>query len=452
MTKTLLLPAEILSRELDARLLQGVLGLERGWRVILGSKALMNRAIWRLPRGLYLCQTLTHKRLPVLKLLERLGHVSVGWDEEGLIYLDRDVYMMRRVSSETLARLSGLIAWGPQSAEDLGPRAAAANLTPKAFGNPRFDLLRPELHGLYAAEVDAIRREHGDFVLFNTSFSSCNPVVSLHDQQTRAISEKDRPADGATNRRFRDWTDHRKRLFDAFLVDMPELARRNPDLNFVVRPHPSENAATWSAAFENLVNVKVVREGASIPWLMAARALVHNNCMTAAEAAVMGHAPVAYCPETILELESALPNPVSRRTANVEELSAAVRLAFEGRLTLGDAQRATLDRFISGITGPLASSEILDYCDAIYAAAAPAKRLAALPAIRARIDGAWRHYRKSSRKDHLTDRYLAKVFPPTPASEVAARATKIARTLGLAAPIAAREISKNIFELSAANR
>ena len=45
----LLLPAEIRSRELDGRLLLGLLAAERGWRVIVGSKAMINRRLAKFP-------------------------------------------------------------------------------------------------------------------------------------------------------------------------------------------------------------------------------------------------------------------------------------------------------------------------------------------------------------------------------------------------------------------
>jgi len=39
---------------------------------------------------------------------------------------------------------------------------------------PRSDLLRPEMHAYYAAEVEKIRREVGDFILVNTNFNHVN--------------------------------------------------------------------------------------------------------------------------------------------------------------------------------------------------------------------------------------------------------------------------------------
>lgn len=451
MTKTLILPAEIISRELDARLLQGVLALKRGWRVIVGSKALINRGIWRLPASLYLCQTLTHKRLTMLKLLGRLGHVSYGWDEEGLIYLDRDVYLMRRVSSDTLGKLAGLIAWGLESADDLNHRANTVNLSARPLGNPRFDLLRPELRGLYAKDVDTIRRAHGDFILINTNFSSQNPVVSLHDLPARTLSDKNKPT-GNEPTRFTGFLEHRRKVFNSFLKDLPKLASENPDLSFIVRPHPGEDIATWKEILQEKTNVQVIREGTSIPWLIAAKALVHNGCTTAVEAAMIGHTAIAYCPELSLENESGLPNPISHRVFTVDDLGVAVRLAFQNRLPMGAEQRALAERYVSGIAGPLATEIILDYCEELYGARRKMKVTEFAVAAVSRILAVRRHIYKSLRRGHLTDRYLAKVFPAISSASVAARATEIAMAIGLPFRVSAQDIAVNVFELRADQR
>lgn len=446
MTKTLLLPAEIASRELDARLLQGVLALDRGWRVIVGSKALINRGIWRLPPSLYLCQTLTHKRFTMLKLLNRMGHMSYGWDEEGIIYLERDVYLMRRVSTDTLSLLDGLIAWGQQSAEDLNHRAITVNLSARPLGNPRFDFLRPELRRLYVNEVEAIQRAHGDFVLINTNFSSFNPIISLHDLPKRVISDKNIPT-GNEPKRFAEVLEHRRKIFDLFLKDLPKFTSQHPDLKFIVRPHPGEDIAIWDKIFQGQTNVQVIREGTSIPWLIAAKALVHNSCTTAVEAAIIGHTAIAYCPELSLENESGLPNAISHRVGSIDELGAAVKLATAKRLVMGAEQRAILEHYVSGITGPLATETILDYCDEIQVARSKSNASSYAKWAVTRFFAAGRHAYKSLRRDHLTDRYLAKVFPPIAPQYVTVRANDIAEALDIPFRVSARKISTNIFEL-----
>jgi surface carbohydrate biosynthesis protein len=409
----------------------------------VGSKALINRAIWKIPRGVYLCQTMTHKRRTMLKLLRRLGFVCVGWDEEGFIYLDRDVYLMRRISLDTLKHLDSVITWGKQGAEDVGHRSRAIGLEPLPLGNPRFDLVRRELHALYADEVDAIRAKFGCFVLINTNFPSLNPIVSLHDQKPRETSSKHPPSE-AELKRFASFQDHRREVLKGFVEALPKLARKLPDVRFIMRAHPGENEEIWKAAFAGLANVNVIREGSSVPWLVAADALIHNGCTTAVEAAVIGLTPIAYCPAVSPGEESAVPNPISFRAYNLDDLEHAVRRSAGRTLPMGNEQAALLSRHLSSIEGDLASAAIMDHVDTLEMER-PSPGMLTRTFYRAYA--VLRHAYKSMRRDHLTDRYLARVFPEVSAGRVSARANQIAKALSFSENIRVRTISRNIFEL-----
>ena len=73
-----------------------------------------------------------------------------------------------------MRQLSHLIAWGPDDA-DVFRRYPGYNGTEiHITGNPRGDLMRPELREFYRTEVDALRERFGDFVLVNTNFAEVN--------------------------------------------------------------------------------------------------------------------------------------------------------------------------------------------------------------------------------------------------------------------------------------
>lgn len=441
MRKTLILPAEIHSREFDARLLHGIVAAQHGWRVITGSKALINRAIWRMPRGVYLCQTMTHKRVIVLRMLKSLGFAAFGWDEEGLIYFSRDIYLMRRISVDTLAMLQSMVTWGKQAAEDVEERAKSVGLTPLPLGNPRFDLVRPELKGLYDKEVAAIRARYGRFVLINTNFSSFNAVISLHDLKPRTTSEKHAPTE-TEKAGFAKGLAHRREVYDRFLADLPSFTAQHRDTTFVLRAHPGENEGTWRKVFAGQANVHVIREGSSIPWLIATDALIHNNCTTAVEAAIAGLVPICYCPVVSLEDESTLPNPISYRVYDFAEMTDAIRQSTAKTLRMHPEQRAILGHHVSAIDGALAAQRVMTHLDSLTLPNSnPLKRAGTL------AFGAIRQLFKSLRRDHITDRYLDKVFPTLRTEDVEARANQIANALNEPRKIAINQITRNVFEL-----
>ncbi len=67
------------------------------------------------------------------------------------------------------------------------------------------------------------------------------------------------------------------------------LLQQLPDMSIVLRPHPSERIETWLEHFQGMPRLSVVREGASIPWILASEALIHTNCTTGVEAVALDH-------------------------------------------------------------------------------------------------------------------------------------------------------------------
>ena len=443
--KTLILPAEIKSRELDARLLHAALALGAGWRVITGSKALINRNIWRIPRGVYLMQTMTHKRLYMARLLKALNFKIIGWDEEGLVYLDKGLYLSRRISSETSLYIDQVFTWGRQGREDIAERCSSP-VTP--IGNPRFDMLRPEVRGVYGAQVDKIRINHGDFILVNTNFSSINPIISLHDAPERAISERDKGDGEKISQQYTGFLQHRQQMFDAFCEVMPKLAAAFPDRTIVIRPHPAEDLNTWQQKFKAIDNIKIIREGASIPWLLASKVLIHNGCTTAIESRLLGNHPLAFAPVSSSDHESPLPNGVSHMATGSGDLIALVEKGLAGSLAMTREQEEFLNQYVSGRTGPFAAQIALEQGGTLLASQR-SSLLTTLNEIRLRALALGRYVYKAMRSNHRTDRYLKKVYPKTTAVEIEDRVNQLASELNLdiAGKIRARAIATNIFDL-----
>ena len=446
--RQLVLPAEIRSREFDARILQGLLAVQRGWQVVLGSKAMISRHIWRFPRGVFLCQTLTGRRVTILDLVTNLGMSSIGWCEEGLIYQSRDIYLMRRVAPDTLSKLSAVVAWGEQSRADLSVAAKPLGIDIHSFGNPRFDLLRAQLRGIHAEDVDQLRKRFGDFILINTNFSNVNCAPEAKARMMPAApSSSESSADLVE--RFEAFREYRRELFQHFQQMIPSLAARFPKRTIVIRPHPAENPDVWRDIAAHQPNVEVVREGAVVPWILAAKALIHNGCTTAVETALLDRCPIAYCPVVRPELDAVLSNDISRSAGSIDELMELVETEMADGLSLDEEQQQLLDHFVSSRHGPLASERILDLCDSI--ADTNEIENVRVP-LQARLAVMMRHVRKSVRLNHRNDRYHPTVFPATDAAYVERRCAAMASCLNpaTARPVAVRALGSNIFEMKAA--
>jgi surface carbohydrate biosynthesis protein len=448
-----MVPVEIQTRELDAKLLLSCIAAERGFPVILGSRAFVHFLADSVPRGVYLAKSMRSLSIRMFDILRQLGHEIVCWDEDGLVRLVDEEYYRRRLSPITMRQISHLIAWGPDNArafrEYPGYHGAPIHIT----GNPRVDLMRKELREFHRPQVDAIRDEYGDFVLVNTNFGQVNHYISeLGDMTTAAETTKSGPATPFDIGKGR----HRRALYNHFQEMLPALCEALADRRVILRPHPSENHHPWHAIASRCGNLAVVHEGSVIPWLIAAQTLVHNGCTTGVEAAVLGTPVVSFMPVVSETYDRDLPNSVGLRVHSLDDLCTMVRDLADGD-PAGTADssefKKIMDRHVAALNGPLAAERIVDVLEqAEYGKRQPP----ATPLeqhLRGWVRNKWRTMikrRNMRRSDHRNNAaYHDHRFPEISTEEIRSRVMRMGHLLNRFDGIRVERHSKHVFWISA---
>ena len=98
---TLLIPVENQVRELDPKLLLAYVAAKRGYSCILGFRREMHFHISSFPPGIYLSKSMTAASDLMFKIMRKLGHEIVAWDEEALVHLPPDTYFSRNFSTDS---------------------------------------------------------------------------------------------------------------------------------------------------------------------------------------------------------------------------------------------------------------------------------------------------------------------------------------------------------------
>ncbi len=381
----LLIPIENQVRELDPKLLLACIAAEHGFPSVIGSRWEMDLHIGSFSRGVYLSKSVKSGNGRLFKILRKLGHEVVAWDEEALVHLPDETYYSRRLSPTALESVSGLFAWGEDNAEMWRRYPEFPSQVPiHVTGNPRVDLLRPEMRGFYEQEVARIREAHGDFILVNTNFNHVNafsPGQNLF--QTSNVSGGEpvfgEAARGMTRAYAEGLRDHKQAVLEDFKGMIPALERAFPDHVIVVRPHPTENPAVYREMASRCERVRVTNEGNVVPWLLATTVLVHNGCTTGVEAYVMGVPAVSYratVDERYDEGFYRLPNALSHQCFDFESLRETLERVFRGELGVagGEARRAVIDHYLAGREGPLACERIVSVLEEMVAGPLPLRR------------------------------------------------------------------------------
>jgi surface carbohydrate biosynthesis protein len=362
--KWILLPIETKIREFHAKVLLACVAAEAGFCVVLWTLGDSKKQKWRsLPRGICLEKSIVKANAKKFALLRKFGNKVCAWCEEGLVLLSRQEYQQRRVCPESVGQVEYFFAWGDYQADAIVEKVPSAKELIRVYGNPRIDILRPEFRSIFDDDVEALRERYGDFILVNTNFSLCN-----HVKGTEAVIKIFKKSGKISNKEqesfYHNWIEYKNKLHQEFVLMVQAVSRSYPDLTIIIRPHPSEDFESWKQVTADLDNVRVIHQGNVIPWLRAARVVVHNGCTTGLEGYLLGSSVIAYQPVTSPEFDFYLPNIVSRKATSTENIIETIELIFsEGAHALVDDNKnnhAIVDSYLKGLEGALASEQIVE--------------------------------------------------------------------------------------------
>jgi len=459
----LLIPVENQVRELDPKLLLACIAARRGFPSYIGSRREFHFNITVFPRGIYLSKSVTGASDMMFRIMRHLGHEIVAWDEEALVHLPDEIYYSRRLSPAAMAYVSRFFAWGEDNAElwrryPHMPKSAVIKVT----GNPRNDLLRPELHAYYNNEVEKIKNEYGNFILVNTNFNHVNaftPVQNLFQpvENSGDTPKFGRAAKGMTREYAEGLCDHKQAIFEDFQRMIPALDRAFPDYRIVVRPHPTESQQIYHDIAARCERVQVTNEGNVVPWLLATRALIHNSCTTGVEAYVMRVPALTYrasVNETYDFGFYRLPNLISHTCLNFEELEAKLKKILNGELgpADGDDRKQLIAHYLAAQEGPLACERMMDVLEDIAGGQAKLPK----PGMVARISGKslWamrtliKRYKDSRPGSHNRPEFQRHRYPEISLQDMQARISRFKQVLNIGEDLKVKPVFDKFFRIS----
>ena len=459
---TLLVPVENQVRELDSKLLLACIAASRGFSSIIGSRREIHFNISSFSSGIYLSKSMTAASDRMFQIMQNLGHVIVAWDEEALVHLPPETYFSRRLSPVAMAFVPHMLAWGQDNAELWRqyphlPHGAEIHVT----GNPRNDLLRPEIRHYYDNIVEELEERYGDFILINTNFNHVNafyPGLNLFVPPDKPGSKLNfgRAARGMTREYAEGLRDLKQAVFEKFQQLIPALEQTFPDYNIVVRPHPTENQEIYRNIAGRCKRVWVTNEGNVVPWLMATRAVIHNGCTTGVEAYVMGVPAISYRAKVNEHYDYGfyrLPNLLSHQCFDFEELKLTLGKILTGQLGAagGDERKKLAGQYLAALDGALACERIVDVCEKIK----DGQSARSEPALRHRLKG---HCMATMRT--LKRKFKARLpgsrnkpefhrhrYPRVSLEEMRTRISRFQRVLGDSRELQVEKISKQFYQV-----
>lgn len=351
----LYLPITSQPREQDAKLLLAMFACESGFTPVIGYRTAFRAQLHRLKPGMFLVHN-ARQRPRNIERLSSFGHRVLVLDEEALVRQSDEIFLKKH-PKDAFKHVERILCWGENDAALWVDTEDRPRCETTIVGNPRMDLMRPELSGYYKKTVEKLRDNYGDYVILNTNF----PAVNNKTSQGGGVRLSKWALDARGQQIEREFLDNKRAMFEATLALLQPLAEAISPLTLVVRPHPNENHAPWEEAAKGVDNIHVIFEGGVVAWLLGAKALVHNNCTTAVEAAVVG-LPVLNFRPWQSKHDNPLVHEFGVNCENTVAVASVLRGLVDGnRCTLTSSQRDLLQRHVANFDGALSCQRIVRF-------------------------------------------------------------------------------------------
>lgn len=286
---------EIVSRELDSKLLLAITAAAKGHEVLVSDVETIEKGVARgfLKPGIFHTKSLTPSEAKIKRhsMLIKAGLKITSIDEEGgLTSKNYDNMSKIRYSSKTINQSSAVFAWGKDDYKTLRKNFSKFNSKIYKTGSPRADLWQPKFSNYWKKPKNLPKKP---YLLISSNMNVCD-VQHFYEriQSDRKSGYFERDPNHFIER-FKVKSNNFIKAIE-FINAIKHLSKFNNGYTIVLRPHPIENVNCWKILLEGISNIHIVREGSIDSWLKNSFAIMHNGCTTALEAAISKKPVVTY--------------------------------------------------------------------------------------------------------------------------------------------------------------
>lgn len=220
--------------------------------------------------------------------------------------------------------------WGQRTYDAFREHSGMAEDRMRITGCPRYDYCAPKWRKV-------LHSAHSGHILINLNFPSINPWWG-HAEYSRAerkitfhsafkeISNVAKIVNVDVNRAL-PLEQERMRVLNEYVRVVDEIAARNPERSFVLRPHPFENMHIYREIFADRRNVTVDSSGEVTHVISRAEFVIHLNCSTSVETRLLDKLPVSleFLNSELLRVNIHLPSQISHPAHNLEQLDEIIK-------------------------------------------------------------------------------------------------------------------------------
>lgn len=269
---------EIFDRELGGAILLTMSAIKNGWQVVLGGKGgiFPNLSRFKDMPGVFLLKSIVPGEVNFQKRILNDGHKITSLDVEGLVPSEGEAGVKLRYSQESIELSDILFFWGEKhykSVHTIYPKIKNKSII---SGSPIID-------DIFLRQKKRIKKPQRQLnkILVATSCGYSNHISGKNYSYRMTMGAMANNLDKSEITKL-----HNEVLLDElvfcfwkkFIID---LAKKLPNTDIVVRPHPSENKLFWEKYLGQYTNIIVNKTGSINDQMIDSDAFIHFNSTTA---------------------------------------------------------------------------------------------------------------------------------------------------------------------------
>ena len=329
LNKIVYLPIEIKNREFYSKTILAAKLIQKNFKVVIGQQYFIYDQILKkkFPPGIFFQNSLNEIKYNQLKKFKEIQFYNVLLDEENysMSFKHQDVFFIENTSRSYF--YDCIDKHYCNTVNELNALKKIAKNKKKFVltGNVRKEFLE-KYSGILDSETEKLKLKYSKFILINTNFGFINSIYKDYIKMLldkNIISQKAIPE-------VNKISFFEKQNLQNLLIFLKIALKKFNNINFIIRPHPTEDIKKFREITANLLNYKnfiIDNSGSTHAFIKASLLLIHMSCTTGMEANYLNKPAINFIPSYLnTYVENILSFEVNKKIFSVNELVSQVEL------------------------------------------------------------------------------------------------------------------------------